>query len=91
MSIPKLDLDLNFRPQSYFLPLNERSHVVAAIKGAERRAYVERMARTACNCNQPRILLASLCRFALRSSDEVRLIRFLRVFRFAERWGMLGV
>lgn len=39
----ELDLDLNFRPQTYFWPLNERSHVVAAIKGAERRAYVERM------------------------------------------------
>ena len=39
MSIPGPDLDLNFRPQSYFWPLNERSHVVSAIKGAERRAY----------------------------------------------------
>ena len=43
MPMPKLDLDLNFRPQSYFWPLNERSHVVSAIKGAERRAYVELM------------------------------------------------
>ncbi len=34
----KIDLDLNFRPQSYFWTLNKRSHVVSAIKGAERRA-----------------------------------------------------
>ncbi len=51
-------IDLNFRPQTYW-PLNERSHVVSAIKCAERRAYVERMiaevARQSCltvSCNR---------------------------------------
>ena len=53
----KIDLDLNFRPQSYFWPLNERSHVVSAIKGAERRAYVERMIAEGREKELPRDLL----------------------------------
>jgi hypothetical protein len=59
MSIPKLDLDLNFRPQSYFWPMNERSHVVSAIKGAERRAYVERMIAEGREAELPPDLLQS--------------------------------
>ncbi len=51
------DLDLNFRPQSYFWPLNERSHVVSAIKGAERRAYVELMIAQGREAELPRVLL----------------------------------
>jgi len=51
------DLDLNFRPQTYFWPLNERSHVVSAIKGAERRPYVELMMAEAREAELPRILL----------------------------------
>ena len=37
------DIDLAFRPKSYFWPLDLRTHVLSSIKGAERRSYVERM------------------------------------------------
>jgi len=37
------DIDLAFRPNGYFWPLDLRTHVLSSIKGAERRSYVERM------------------------------------------------
>jgi len=37
------EIDLDFRPKSYFWPLDLRTHVLSSIKGAERRSYVERM------------------------------------------------
>jgi len=37
------EIDLNFRPKSYFWPLAMRTHVISSIKGAERKAYVKEM------------------------------------------------
>ena len=36
-------VDLSFRPTSYFWPLGLETHVLARIKGAERRAAVQRL------------------------------------------------
>jgi hypothetical protein len=35
------DIDLNFRPSSYFWPLGLASHLLATVKGAERRAMLQ--------------------------------------------------
>ena len=37
------DIDLNFRPSSYFWPLRLASHLLATVKGAERRAMLQRL------------------------------------------------
>ena len=37
------DIDLNFRPLSYFWPLGLASHLLATVKGAERRAMLQRL------------------------------------------------
>ncbi len=43
MSPPLSEINLNFRPKSYFWPLPLRTHVISSIKGAERKAYVKEM------------------------------------------------
>jgi hypothetical protein len=37
------DIDLNFRPLSYFWPRGLASHLLATVKGAERRAMLQRL------------------------------------------------
>jgi len=37
MSIEKSELDLGYRPESYFWPVTHETHVIAAIKGERRR------------------------------------------------------
>ena len=37
MSVEKSDLDLGYRPSSYFWPITHETHVIAAIKGERRR------------------------------------------------------
>jgi hypothetical protein len=46
----RTDIDLRFRPKSYFWPLGLETHLLARIKGAERKAALklligERLAR----------------------------------------------
>jgi hypothetical protein len=44
MSAPGIsDIDLKFRPRSYFWPLGLETHLLARIKGAERQAHVKRL------------------------------------------------
>ena len=40
MSIVKSDIDLAFRPASYFWPITHETHVIAAIKGERRREAI---------------------------------------------------
>jgi hypothetical protein len=37
------NIDLNFRPSSYFWPLGLASHLLATVKSAERRAMLQRL------------------------------------------------
>ena len=40
MSMSKSDIDLAFRPASYFWPITHETHVIAAIKGERRREAI---------------------------------------------------
>ena len=39
----RADIDLEFRPRSYFWPLGLETHLLARIKGAERKAALKRL------------------------------------------------
>lgn len=41
MTTPLSPVDLDFRPSGYFWPMNVATHLLATIKGAERRKYVQ--------------------------------------------------
>ena len=40
MSIEKSELDLSYRPESYFWPITHETHLIAAIKGERRRNII---------------------------------------------------
>ena len=42
-SIEPGDIDLGFRPKAYFWPLGLETHLLARIKGAERKAALKRL------------------------------------------------
>jgi hypothetical protein len=60
------DINLDFRPRSYFWPLDLRTHVLSSIKGAERRRYVERMFDEGRECELP----ADIIKSALHPEDR---------------------
>lgn len=43
MPASSFPIDLHFRPETYFGPMDPRTRVISSIKGAERRAYVKQM------------------------------------------------
>ncbi len=40
MSVEKSELDLSYRPESYFWPITHETHLIAAIKGERRRNII---------------------------------------------------
>ena len=40
MSVEKSELDLSYRPESYFWPITHETHLIAAIKGERRRNFI---------------------------------------------------
>ena len=60
------DLDLSFRPAGYFWPLDLKTHVLSSIKGANRKAVVEKFFENGRGSEIPPELLQSSL------SDELR-------------------
>ena len=60
------DINLDFRPRSYFWPLDLRTHVLSSIRGAERRRYVERTFDEGRECELP----ADIIKSALHPEDR---------------------
>lgn len=63
------DIDLTFRPQSYFWPLGLETHLLARIKGAERRAALQQLLDSGHLDEVPAFLASS----ALTEEDRVAL------------------
>jgi hypothetical protein len=81
MSRPELsDIDLNFRPRSYFWPLGLETHLLARIKGAERKAALKRLIYAGQLDEIPDLLAQS----ALSEADRRALGRFHPAFMSGE-------
>jgi hypothetical protein len=74
------DVDLEFRPKSYFWPLGLETHLLARIKGAERKAALKRLIDTGQLDEIPALLVHS----ALGEDDRRALGRFHPAFMGGE-------
>ena len=66
---PIANIDLNFRPESYFWPLGLEKHLLTRIKGAERRAALEQLLDSGSHDEIPAFLASS----ALTDADRAAL------------------
>jgi hypothetical protein len=73
-------IDLNFRPRSYFWPLGLETHLLARIKGAERKAALKRLIDAGQLDEIPDLLAQS----ALSEADRKALGRFHPAFMSGE-------
>jgi hypothetical protein len=81
MSSPELSgIDLDFRPRSYFWPLGLETHLLARIKGAERKAALKRLIDAGQLDEIPQLLVRS----ALGEADRRALGRFHPAFMGGE-------
>lgn len=76
----RLDIDLGFRPKSYFWPLGLETHLLARIKGAERKAALKRLIDSGHLEDIPELLVQS----ALGEADRRALGRFHPAFMGGE-------
>ena len=74
------DIDLEFRPKSYFWPLGLETHLLARIKGAERKAALKRLIDAGQLDEIPALLVQS----ALGEADRQVLGRFHPAFMGGE-------
>jgi hypothetical protein len=74
------DIDLEFRPKSYFWPMGLETHLLARIKGAERKAALKRLIDAGQLDEIPQLLVQS----ALGEADRRALGRFHPAFMGGE-------
>ena len=80
MEIADYGLDLNFRPRSYFWPIDLERHLLATIKGKKRREFVE----AAIAAGQLDLLPGKLLKPGLSSKDRQAIGRIHPMFMGGE-------